>query len=110
MLFYLTANIAFENFWEINFPVPPPGFRPTFCTPQTKCLMLQKQSQKCSSLPAMLLFTQYETTWTTAISGHCLAALPAKDVCVQQSHAAKRPLPQCEVNICCHVIVRNKDQ
>jgi len=24
----------------------------------------------------MLLFTQYETTWLTAISSHCLAALP----------------------------------
>jgi len=28
----------------------------------------------------------------TAISSHCLAALPAKNACVQQSHAAKRLL------------------
>jgi len=31
-------------------------------------------------------------TWLNAISNHCLAALPAKDVYIQQSHAAKRLL------------------
>jgi len=35
----------------------------------------------------VLLFTQYKTMGLTAISSHCLAALPAKDVCVQQAHA-----------------------
>jgi len=32
----------------------------------------------------MLLFTLYKSTWLTAISSHCLAALSATDVCVQQ--------------------------
>jgi len=32
-------------------------------------------------------FTQYKTTCFSAISGHCLAALPAKDVCIQQLYA-----------------------
>ena len=36
---------------------------------------------------------QYKTTKLTTISSHCLAAFSAKDVCVQQSHAAKRPRP-----------------
>jgi len=42
---------------------------------------------------AILLFTQYETTWLTTISSHCLTTLLAKDVRVQQLHAAKRLLP-----------------
>jgi len=33
------------------------------------------------------------TPWLNAISSRCLAALPATDVCVQHSHAAKRLLP-----------------
>jgi len=33
---------------------------------------------------------QYKTTKLTTISSHCLAVFSAKDVCVQQSHAAKR--------------------
>jgi len=36
---------------------------------------------------------QYKTTKLTTISSHCLAAFSAKDVCVQQSHAAKRLRP-----------------
>ena len=40
----------------------------------------------------ILLSTQHKTTWLTAISSHCLAALPSKNVCVQQTHAAKRLL------------------
>jgi len=44
--------------------------------------MLQQQSQKIrwrsyASFSLRLLFTQYKTTWLTAISSHCLAALPA---------------------------------
>jgi len=60
---------------------------------------------KCTSLAAMLLFTPYETKWLTAISSHCLEALPATDVCVQQPHAAKQLLPSLEVSLCCHGIV-----
>ena len=37
----------------------------------------------------MFLFTP----WLIGISSHCLAALPATDVCFQQSQAAKRLLP-----------------
>jgi len=45
--------------------------------------MLRQKSQKlrfAGRYPSsfMLLFTQYKTTWLTAISSHCLAALPAK--------------------------------
>jgi len=48
----------------------------------------------------MLLFTQYKTTWLTAISSHCLVALLAlRDVCVRQSHPAKHLLPQLEENL-----------
>jgi len=36
---------------------------------------------------------QYKTTKLITISSHCLAAFSAKDVCVQQSHAAKRLRP-----------------
>jgi len=70
----------------------------TLCTPLRNCTMLRQQSQKyaiswqqcfCSF---MLLSTQYKTTWLTAISSHCLAALPVKNICVQQMHAAKRLL------------------
>jgi len=49
-------------------------------TPQRKWPMLRQQSPKCASLAAMLLFTSYKSTWLTAISSHCLAALPATDV------------------------------
>jgi len=42
-------------------------------------------------LSSMLLFTQDETTGLTAIRSHCLAALPAKDVCVQQSRGKTPP-------------------
>jgi len=35
----------------------------------------------------------YKATWHTAISSLCLVALPAKYVCVQQTHAAKFLLP-----------------
>jgi len=41
----------------------------------------------------MFLFTPYETNVTIAIGSHCLVALTATDVFVQQSHAAKRLLP-----------------
>jgi len=43
-----------------------------------------------------LLFTRYETTWLTltAITSDYLAALPATNVCVQESHASKRLLPR----------------
>jgi len=37
----------------------------------------------------MFLFT----SWFIAISSRCLVASPATNVCVQQSHAAKRLLP-----------------
>ena len=33
---------------------------------------------------------QYKTTKLTAITSHCLAAFSANDICVEQSHAAKR--------------------
>jgi len=56
--------------------------------------MLRQQSQKLHFVgAAMLLFPQYNTTWLTAISSHCLAALTAKEACVQQSHVAKSLLP-----------------
>jgi len=35
----------------------------------------------------MHFFTQCKTTCISAISGQCVAALPATDVCIQQSHA-----------------------
>ena len=41
----------------------------------------------------MLLSTQYKTTWLTAISNDCLAALLAINVCVGQSQVAKDLLP-----------------
>jgi len=53
--------------------------------------MLPHQSQKCALLAAMLL-TPYKTTWLTAVSTHCLAALHAIAVCVEQSHVV---LPLC---------------
>jgi len=34
----------------------------------------------------------YKAAWHTTISSLCLVALPAKYVCVQQTHAAKLPL------------------
>jgi len=58
---------------------------------QRKCPMLPHQSQKCALLAAMLL-TPYKTTWLTAVSTHCLAALHAIAVCVEQSHVV---LPLC---------------
>jgi len=70
----------------------------TLSTPLRNCTMLRQQSQKyaifwqqcfCSF---MLLSTQYKTTWLPAISSHCLAVLPVKNICVQQMHAAKRLL------------------
>ena len=39
--------------------------------------MLRQQSLKCTSLAARFFFTSYKSTWLTAISSHCLAALPA---------------------------------
>ena len=56
----------------------------------------------------ILLFSQYKTTWLTAINSHCLAALSA-----QMSHAAKRLLPQLEMTIgdsmpcCCYTMKKN---
>jgi len=35
---------------------------------------------------SFMLFAQYKTTNLTAVSNHCHAAFPAKDVCVKQSH------------------------
>jgi len=62
-----------------------------------------------------LLFTQYKIPWIAAISSHCFAALPFKDVCVQQPQATKRlPIPpKLEVNISRFIailLLRNKDQ
>jgi len=52
------------------------------------------------SFSLILVFTQYKTTWLTAISSHCLVALPAKDVYVQQSQAAKPVMPDgCHVKL-----------
>jgi len=34
-----------------------------------------------------LLFTPHKTTWLTAVSSHCLAALAAINVCIQHPHA-----------------------
>jgi len=53
----------------------------------------------------MFLFTP----WLLAISSRCLAALPATDVCVQQSHATKCLLPQLWTLLpCyCHTIKAN---
>jgi len=49
--------------------------------------MLRQESQKLRFVgAAMLLLTQYKTAWLTVISGHCLAAKPVKDVCVQRTH------------------------
>jgi len=68
-------------------------------TPQRKSPMLRQQSQNMGfvgsigSFSLMLLFTQYKTTWLNVINSHCLAALPATVVCVQQSHATTRLLP-----------------
>jgi len=45
-------------------------------------------TETCASMSTMLLSTQYKTMYLTAISSHCLDALPAKDICFQQSHAA----------------------
>ena len=53
-------------------------------------LCYDNSHKNCASLSALLLSTGYNTTWFTAISRHCLAALPAKDGCVQQSHVAKQ--------------------
>ena len=48
----------------------------------------------------------YKATWHTVISSLCLVALPAKYVCVQQTHAAKLLLPNLREHfkIRCHVI------
>ena len=59
-----------------------------FYTPQRDCPMLRQQSQKYSSLAAMLfslilLFTPYKNRRLTAMGSHCLAALPVTDVCVE---------------------------
>jgi len=43
-----------------------------------------------ASFSPRLLFTLCKITCDTDISSHCLAALPATDVRVQQSHVAKR--------------------
>jgi len=48
---------------------------------------------RSESPSGMLLFIQYKTTWLTVVRSHCLAVLPDKDVCVQQSQTAKRLLP-----------------
>jgi len=40
-------------------------------------IALRWHSKKRSIL-LILLFTQYEATWLTAIGSHCLVALPAK--------------------------------
>jgi len=80
----------------------------TLATPQRKWPTLLQQSQKCASLAAVFFFTPYKTRWqqyffsvftsyvsfhtVTTISSGYLPALPATDVCVQQSHAAKRLL------------------
>jgi len=44
-----------------------------------------KVTKMCPSMPfwLMFLFTQYKTACLTAISTHCLGALPAKDICIQ---------------------------
>jgi len=39
----------------------------------------RQQCQKYTSLAARFLFTLYKSTWLTAISSHCLAALLATD-------------------------------
>jgi len=49
-------------------------------TPQRKWPTLLQQSQKCPSWAARILLTSYNSTWLTAISSHCFAALPATDV------------------------------
>jgi len=61
--------------------------------------MLRQQSKKLLFIGSnafyslIRLLTPYENWWLTAISSHCLAALPVTDVCVQQPHATKRLLP-----------------
>jgi len=39
------------------------------------CLRGNSGCNKCALLTSVLLFTQYKTTWLTAISSHCLTAL-----------------------------------
>jgi len=43
----------------------------------------------------MHVFTEYQATGLTVVSSDCLAELPAnvQNVCIQQSHPAKRLLP-----------------
>ena len=48
-------------------------------------------------------FFSHRVNYITANSSHCMATLPATDVCVQQPHAAKRLLPNC----CCFAIKVN---
>jgi len=61
----------------------------------------------------MLLFTKYKCTWLAAISISLSRCITCQDVCVQQSHATKRLLPQYKVNLCRFVtmlLLRNIDQ
>jgi len=43
------------------------------------------------------MFQKFGGPWLPNYAYDCLAALPATDVCVQQSHAAKRLLLQCSI-------------
>jgi len=59
--------------------------------------MLRQQSQKLRFVGALMLpfHASFHTvhnrnTRLTAVSSHCLVALPTKYVCFQESHAAKR--------------------
>jgi len=78
---------------------------PALSTPQRKWPMLRQQSQKCASLAAKFLFTSYKRTWLSHFLQLVVIVLRHYHSCLQQSHAAKRLLPQLEVNLCCHVTV-----
>jgi len=65
--------------------------------------------QTCGNIATdslMLLFTNYKCTWITAISSHCLAALPDKKSAFNSTVTCKLPLTRSEpLKICCYVIV-----
>jgi len=61
----------------------------------------------------MLLFTNYKCTLLTAISMPLSRCITCQGVCVQQSHATKRRLPEYKVNLCRFVamlLLRNEDK
>jgi len=67
---------AFSNFYLKNEQL---SSEPRYC----------KKIQRHYRICLDYFFSFPIATWVTAINNNCLAALPAKDVCVQQSHAAK---------------------